>query len=67
MDLRSLSVQASQGLDPSRLLLLACECTFYHYLCDGEDDRVSGIIGNRATIGVALSFMSEPYRAITYS
>ena len=42
MDLLSLGVKASRGLDPSRLQLVSCECLYRHYLCDGMDDRVGG-------------------------
>ena len=41
MDLQRLAVAASKGLDPSRLHIINSECSYYHYLCDGVDDRVS--------------------------
>ena len=69
MDLRSLGIRASQGLDPSKLQLLTCECSYYHYLCDGEDDRVSGssrslaLVGQREAVSrdAILSLLVQPH------
>ncbi len=44
MDLCSLAVKACDGLDATfrdQLYTIASGCTYYHYLCDGQDDRVS--------------------------
>ncbi len=41
MDLRSLAVKASDGEGPgSKLYVTNCSSTYYHYLCDGVDDKV---------------------------
>ena len=42
MDLHSLSRRVSSQLPPgsASVHLISSQCTYYHYLCDGTDDRV---------------------------
>jgi len=40
MDLLSLGIKASRGLERDRVQLVSCECVYWHYLCDDVDDRV---------------------------
>lgn len=56
MDLRSLAIKISSEAVPpapnSELCLITSGCAYYHYLCDGVDDKVSG---NSPAGGISMS------------
>ena len=53
MDLQQLSKRASRGVKSglAEVHLIACPCTYYHYLCDDIDDRVLPIGGREGEGG----------------
>lgn len=59
MDLLSLSKGASREVGTGSAHLISSTCTYYHYLCDGVDDRVRVQYLNFVNLFIYLYFVSS--------